>query len=323
MTPPTTRRIAILDDYQGVATTLAHWDRLAPTFAVEVFTDHLTDEDAVVERLAGVAVVVVMRERTPMTRRVIEQLTELQLIVTTGPRNASIDLEAAAKHGITVSGTSGSGHSTAELTMGMIIAVTRHFAVEHDAVRAGRWQHRLGPGLAGRTLGVIGLGRLGSEVARLANAFKMDVIAWSRNLDATRAAEHGAVAVGKDELFARSDVVTIHVPLSDATRGLVGPDHLRSMHPGSFLVNTSRGPIVDQAALIAALTDGHLAGAGLDVYDEEPLPPGHPLRSAPNTLLLPHIGYVTSDNYARWYPEIVEDIIAWDEGRPIRVIDTP
>jgi phosphoglycerate dehydrogenase-like enzyme len=316
----TARRIAVLDDFQGVAEELADWDRLRPEFDVELHRDHVSGENAVVQRLQGCSVVVVMRERTPLTRGVIERLSDLRLVVTTGARNAAIDLAACRERGITVCGTSGSGQSTAELTIGMIIAVTRHVAAEHDAVRSGRWQHTLGPGLSGHTLGVIGLGRLGAEVARLAQAFGMQVLGWSRSLDAARAGKHGVESVGKEELFARSDMVTVHVPLSHETRGLVGADEVRSMRRGSFLVNTSRGPIVDQAALIAALADGHLAGAGLDVYDEEPLPLRHPLRSAPNLLLLPHLGYVTRDNYARWYPEIVEDIVAWSAGAPIRVV---
>lgn len=315
-------KVAILDDYQSVAGELADWSRLGPNFEMVVHNDHVAAEADLVQRLRGCAVVAVMRERTPLRRAVLEQLPDLHLIVTTGARNASIDLDACREHGITVSGTSGSGESTAELTMGMIIAVTRHFATEHEAVRTGGWQHTLGIGLAGHTLGVVGLGRLGGQVARLAGAFGMEVLAWSRNLDAATAARHGATAVARDELFARSDVVTIHVPLSDGTRGLVGHRELDLMRRGTFLVNTSRGPIVDQDALLAALHSGQLAGAGLDVYDEEPLPSDHPLRAVPHALLLPHLGYVTRENYRRWYAEILEDIQAWAAGAPIRVIVT-
>jgi phosphoglycerate dehydrogenase-like enzyme len=207
-----------------------------------------------------------------------------------------------------------------ELTLGMIIALLRNFAAEDAAVRAGRWQHTVGVGLAGRTLGVLGLGRLGTPVARLAQAFGMDVIAWSPNLTSERAAEHGVRAVSKEQLFAQSDVVTIHMPLSERSRGLVGVDELALMRPTAYLVNTSRGPIVDERALVDALTEQRIAGAGLDVYDIEPLPADHALRKLANTLLLPHIGYVTNDAYSVFYADAVADILAWAEGTPIRVL---
>ena len=261
-----------------------------------------------------------MRERTRFPAAVLEQLPALRLLVTTGMVNASIDLDAAARAGVTVCGTGGSGNAMPELTIGMMIALTRNFAQEDAAVRAGGWQHTIGPGLSGATLGVVGLGRLGVPVAKLAQAFDMDVIAWSPNLTAERAAPHGVRAVDKGELFSTADVITIHMPLSAASRGLIGAADLALMKPSAYLINTSRGPIVDEAALIDALAAGRIAGAGLDVYDVEPLPRDHPLRSLPNTLLLPHIGYVTSDNYRTFYRHAVEDILAFTAGAPIRVL---
>jgi phosphoglycerate dehydrogenase-like enzyme len=235
--------------------------------------------------------------------------------------NAAIDMAAASARGITVCGTGAAGNAMPELTIGMIIALLRHFAAEDAAVRAGGWQHTIGVGLAGRTLGVVGLGRLGVPVARLAQAFAMDVIAWSPNLTAERAAAVGARAVSKEELFASADVVTIHMPLSERSRGIVGAAELALMKPSAYLVNTSRGPIVEEAALLDALAAGRIAGAGLDVYDTEPLPREHPLRSMPNTLLLPHIGYVTGDAYEVFYTHAVEDVLAWADGAPVRVLN--
>jgi phosphoglycerate dehydrogenase-like enzyme len=261
-----------------------------------------------------------MRERTAFPAAVFEQLPALRLLVTTGMSNAAIDLDAAKRAGVVVSGTGGGGNAVPEITLGMIIALTRHFAEEDAAVRAGGWQHTIGPGLAGKTLGVVGLGRLGIPVARLAQAFGMSVVAWSPHLTAERAAEHDVRAVSRDELFDQSDIVTIHMPLSGRSRGLITLDDLRRLGPDSYLVNTSRGPIVDEGALIRSLADGTIAGAALDVYDTEPLPTDHPLRSSRNTLLLPHIGYVTSDNYAVYFTEVVEDIRAYLDGEPIRTL---
>ncbi|MCU1504375.1 MAG: Phosphoglycerate dehydrogenase, partial [Ilumatobacteraceae bacterium] len=241
-------------------------------------------------------------------------------LVTTGMANAAIDLGAAARLGITVSGAPGSGNAMPELTIGMMIALTRNFAQEDAAVRAGGWQHTIGPGLSGSTLGVVGLGRLGTPVAALAQAFGMTVIAWSPNLTQARADPHGVRAVDKRELFSTSDVITIHMPLSAASRGLIGAEDLDMMKPSAYLINTSRGPIVDETALIEVLRGRRIAGAGLDVYDIEPLPVDHALRALPNTLLLPHIGYVTLDGYRTFYRHIVEDIVAWSQGAPIRVL---
>lgn len=312
--------VTILDDYQSVALSSADWSEVQDRFDVEVLTEHIADVDELAARLARSQVVVAMRERTPFPASTLARLPQLRLLVTTGMANASIDLAAAAATGVTVCGTGTAGNAMPELTIGMIIALLRNFAAEDAAVRAGRWQHTIGVGLAGRTLGVLGLGRLGTPVARLAQALDMDVIAWSPNLTAERAAEHGVRAVTKQQLFAQSDVVTIHMPLSERSRGLVGAAELALMRPTAYLINTSRGPIVDERALVDALTERRIAGAGLDVYDVEPLPVDHVLRTLPNTLLLPHIGYVIAENYAVLYAEAVADILAWADGTPIRVL---
>ena len=310
--------VTILDDYQGIALTSADWTPVRDRFTVEVITEHVADEDDLVRRLRGSRVIVAMRERTAFPARLLARLPELRLLVTTGVRNAAIDVAAARGQGVTVCGTGGTASAMPEITIGMMIALMHNFAQEDAAVRAGGWQHTIGPGLAGHTLGIVGLGRLGVPVARLAQAFDMAVIAWSPHLTPERAAPHGVRAVDKRTLFAESDVVTIHMPLSDASRGLVGAEDLALMRPTAYLINTSRGPIVDEAALLAALREHRIAGAGLDVYDVEPLPADHPLRSLHNTLLLPHIGYVTTDNYRTWFAQVVEDVLAWADGSPIR-----
>ena len=292
---------------------------LVPQREQRVLSEHITDQSELTQRLHGSEVVVAMRERTPFPAEVIFALPELRLLVTTGQGNAAIDVRAAREQGVTVCGTTGSGSAVPELTIGMIIALTRNFVQEDAAVRNGGWQHTIGPGLNGQTLGVIGLGRLGIPVATLAQAFGMSVTAWSPNLTQERAGAHGARAVTKEQLFIESDIVTIHMPLSDASRGLVGPAEFALMKPTAYLINTSRGPIVDEAALLDALQHDRIAGAGLDVYDSEPLPAHHPLRSLPNTLLLPHIGYVTTNGYRHWFGE-VEDIVAYSNGAPVRVI---
>jgi phosphoglycerate dehydrogenase-like enzyme len=312
--------VTVLDDYQRIALASADWSAVLDRYPVQVLNEHISDEDALVQHLAGSEVVVVMRERTPITASLLSRLPELRLVVTTGMKNAAIDLDAARTQGVTVCGTTGSGNPVPELTMGLIIALTRNFVGEDAAVRAGGWQHTIGPGLAGMTLGVVGLGRIGVPVATLAQAFGMSVIAWSPHLTAERAQPHGVEAVRKRDLFVRSDVVTIHMPLSDRSRGLIQADDLAAMGPTAYLINTSRGPIVDEAALIDALRERRIAGAGLDVYDVEPLPADHPLRSLENTLLLPHLGYVTTDNYRTWFGQVVEDILAWSAGTPIRTL---
>jgi phosphoglycerate dehydrogenase-like enzyme len=309
-------RIAILDDYQGVALSLADWSG----FEVEAFRDHLAGEDAVAERLADFDVVVAMRERTPFPRTLLERLPRLRLLVTTGMRNASIDLAAAREHGIVVSGTGGSGTTTAELTWGLVLAVTRGIPAEVAAVRSGGWQVGLGAGLHGGTLGILGLGRIGGQVARFGNAFGMRVIAWSENLTAERARECGAKLVARQTLLAEADVLTIHLVLGDRSRGLVGAPELAQMKPTAFLVNTSRGPIVQETALVEALEAGTIAGAAIDVFDEEPLPAEHPLRRLPNVVATPHIGYVTAGSYRIFYGEAAEDVRAFLAGQPVRIV---
>jgi phosphoglycerate dehydrogenase-like enzyme len=313
-------KLTVLDDYQHAALASADWTPVQQRFDVEVLNEHIADEDELVHRLADSEVVVAMRERTSFPARVLEQLPALRLLVTTGMANAAIDVEAARAQGVTVSGTSAATRAVPEITFGMMIALTRNFVTEDAAVRAGGWQHTVGRGLAGATLGIVGLGRLGIPVAELARAFQMDVTAWSPNLTAERAAEHDVRAVDKKTLFAESDIITIHMPLSERSRGLVGAAELAQMKPTAYLINTSRGPIVDENALVAALRERQIAGAGLDVYDVEPLPTDHPLRSLPNTLLLPHIGYVVADVYRTWFAQVVEDVLAWSDGAPVRVL---
>lgn len=313
--------VTILDDYQRVALDCADWTPVTSRFDVDVITEHIADRDTLISRLQSSEVIVAMRERTPFPADVLGALPKLRLLVTTGTKNAAVNIAAAAELGITVCGTTGTGNAVPELTMGMIIAIMRNFVAEDAAVRSGGWQHTIGPGLAGATLGIVGLGRLGLPVAKLAQAFDMNVIAWSPNLTAERAAPHGVRAVGKQQLFAESDVITIHMPLSERSRGLIGAAELAAMQPTAYLVNTSRGPIVEEAALLDALRGQRIAGAALDVYDVEPLPVDHPLRSLPNTLLLPHIGYVTTDGYRGWFGQVVEDIVAWADGAPVRVLE--
>ncbi|MGY1718627.1 D-2-hydroxyacid dehydrogenase family protein [Blastococcus sp. SYSU DS0552] len=314
-------RIAVLDDYQSVAAEFCDWSRLPEPAEVVTFADAVADPDALVARLRGVDVVVVMRERTRFGRDVLERLPDLRLLVTTGMRNKSIDVAAAAELGITVCGTAASGTATAELTWALILATVRHVPQEDAAMRAGGWQTTIGTDLHGARLGVIGLGRIGAQVARIGAAFGMDVVAWSQNLTEERATEVGARLVGKDELFATADVVTVHLLLSKRTRGLIGADDLALMKHTAVLVNTSRGPIVDEAALVDVLRRGAIAGAGLDVYDAEPLPREHPLRELRRAVLTPHLGYVTRGTYEVFYGEAVEDVAAWMAGRPIRVVE--
>ncbi len=312
-------RIAVLDDYQQVAHCCADWPSI-PDAETVFFSDHLIEEDALVGRLADFDVLVVMRERTPLSRAVLSRLPRIRLIVTTATRNASIDVPAASDLGIVVCGTRHVQPATAELTWGLIIGLLRRIPAEDRLIREGGWQGHVGGDLSGSTLGVLGLGRLGSRVARVGLAFEMDVIAWSENLTDERAAAAGAVRVGKDELFRRADVLTIHTLLSGRTRGLVGAGELALMKPTSVIVNTSRGPIIDEAALLDALRAGRIAGAALDVFDREPLPPDHELRRLRNTVLTPHLGYVTQNSYATYYQDAVEDIRAFLDGAPRRIV---
>lgn len=313
-------RVAVLDDYQRIAASMAAWSCI-PEGDVEFFYDYLPDEDTRVQRLQPFDVIVAMRERTPFTRGLIDRLPNLKLLITTGMGNASFDMAALKQRGIVVCGTGGQRTATAELAWGLILALVRNIAYEDAAMRAGGWQTTIGPSLDKRVLGVIGLGRLGSQVAGVGRAFGMEVIAWSRNLTPERAAEHGVRLVTKDQLLAQSDVVSIHVGLSDSSRGLIGARELALMRPDAYLVNTSRGPIVDEAALIDALESKRIAGAALDVYDIEPLPADHRLRRTPNTVLTPHLGYVTTDSYRIFYGDALENILAFLNGAPTRVIE--
>jgi phosphoglycerate dehydrogenase-like enzyme len=311
-------RIAVLDDYQLVGSRFADWDSLRGN--VQFHSEHLAEPAALAAALAGVDVVVAMRERTPFTAEVLDLLPDLRLLVTTGRANAAIDLAAARARGVVVCGTDSPSSATPELTWALILAVARHVPQEDARLRAGGWQHTIGTDLAGRRLGVVGLGRLGTRVAAVGRAFGMDVVAWSTNLDPAAAAAADVRAVGKEELFATSDVVTVHYKLSARSAGIVGRDDLARMKPTAFLINTSRGPLVDTEALLEALHAGRIGGAGLDVYDVEPLPVDHPLRSAPRTVLTPHLGYVTEDTYTTFFTQAVEDIAAWAAGSPVRVL---
>jgi phosphoglycerate dehydrogenase-like enzyme len=311
-------RCVVLDDYQNVARACADWS--AVDVEVVSITEHVSDEGALADQVAGAEILVAMRERTRFTPSLFARLADLRLLVTTGMGNAAIDLPAAAHHGVTVCGTSGIVTPTSEMTWALIHALTRNVVADDNTMRAGGWQTRIGVGLNGLTLGLLGLGRLGALVARVGLAFGMDVVAWSQNLTAERASSVGVRLVSKSELLTSSDVVSIHLVLGERTRGLIGASELAAMKPTAFLINTSRGPIVDHDALVAALHNGTIAGAGLDVFDVEPLPVDDPLRVLPNTVLTPHTGYVVEQCYEIFYREIVEDIAAWQAGSPIRVI---
>jgi phosphoglycerate dehydrogenase-like enzyme len=312
-------RIAILDDYQGVATQLADWTGLPGE--VTVFTEPFPGPDEVVAALAGFDVLVAMRERTRFPAEVLERLPDLRLLVTTGPANAAIDLDAARRLGVTVSATGYDSSPTAELTWALILAAARDLPAEAERVRTGRWQESVGIGLHGKILGLVGLGRLGSRVARIGQAFGMQTIAWSANLTPEKAAEHDVRAVGKHELFATADVVSIHLVLSERTRGIVAAAELAAMKPTALLVNTSRGPIIDTPALLATLRKRRITGAAIDVYDTEPLPIDDPLRTTPGLLATPHIGYVTRDEYELQFTDIFDQIVAYAAGDPINVVN--
>jgi phosphoglycerate dehydrogenase-like enzyme len=304
-------RIAILDDYQNVALEMADWSPLAGRAAITVFNDHLSKVDEIVERLLPFDVVCVMRERTPLPRAVIERLPRLKLIASTGSRNAVIDLEAAAERGIVVAHTGYDKHATVEMTWALILASVRQISSETANLRDGGWQRTLGDVLHGKVLGVLGLGNIGSEVARIGRAFGMNLIAWSQNLTADKAQACGARLVSKEELFRTADIVTIHLVLGPRTKGLVAAAELKAMKPTARLINTSRGPIVDEAALIEVLRERRIVGAALDVFDIEPLPADHPFRSLDNVLSTPHIGYVTRDLYQTFYGDTVKNITRW------------
>jgi D-3-phosphoglycerate dehydrogenase len=314
-------RAAILDDYQNVALKLADWSPISKDVEVRVFNAPLGNDDAVIKALQGFAIVNMMRERTPFLRKVIEGLPDLKLLITTGARNASIDLKACAERGITVCGTGGVGSPTTGIAIGLMLELTRRIGFENTRMKANEaWQVTMGQDLEGLTLGVLGLGKLGQRVTNVAKAFGMKVIAWSQNLTPEKSKEGGAEYVSKDDLFAKADIVSLHVVLSDRTRGIVGAKELGLMKKTAYLVNTSRGPLVDEKALIAALATKSIGGAGLDVFDVEPLPRDHVFRKMDNVVLTPHLGYVSQQNYAKMYPDIVEDIRAWLDGKPVRVI---
>lgn len=309
-------RIAVLDDYQHVALTSADWTILDARADVTVFHDHVDDRAALVARLAPFDAICVMRERTPMTRELIAALPRLKLIASTGKANASIDLDAAKEHGVEVAHTGYSSAPTIEFAWAAILGLARNIADEAASVRHGGWQTGLGTGLHGKTLGILGLGSIGSKVARIGQVFGMQTIAWSQNLTDEAASALGVRRVTKDELLAQSDFLTIHTRLSDRTRGLIGEDELARMKPTARLVNSSRGPIVDEAALVDALVNGRLAGAAVDVFDTEPLPADHPFRHLPNVLATPHIGYVTEDMYRTFHGDTVANIVDWLDRRP-------
>lgn len=314
-------RCAVLDDYQNVALTMADWARVTGDADVTVFNDRLGDEAAVARALQGFGIVCLMRERTPFPRSLIEKLPDLKLIVTTGLKNAAIDIAAVKDRGILVCGTEGAKHPTAELAIGLMIDLARHISEENARMKAGEaWQATVGADLFGHTLGLIGLGNLGQRVAKVAKAFGMNVIAWSQNLTPERCAEHGVTYATKADLFQQSDFISIHMVLSDRSRGLVSATDLGMMKPTAYIINTSRGPIIDEAALIAALQKKTIAGAGLDVFDTEPLPRDHALRKLSNVVITPHLGYVTRDGYRAFYGGTVEAIRAFLDGKPIRVI---
>jgi phosphoglycerate dehydrogenase-like enzyme len=304
-------KIAILDDYQNVAAQCADWSQLGASAELTFFNDHLSDVDALVSRLEPFDIVCVMRERTPLTADVIGRLPALKLIASTGPRNASIDVNAARARGIVIVNTGYNSYPTIELTWSLILASARHIVTEAQGMRAGMWQKTLGLGLHGKTLGILGLGRVGAGVARVGLAFGMNVIAWSQNLTSDKASENGVTLATKEELFRTSDIVSVHVILSGRTRGLVGRSELDLMKSSALLVNTSRGPIVDESALIEALQAKRIGGAAVDVFDQEPLPPEHPFRSLPNVLATPHVGYVADDLYRTFYQDTVSNIVSW------------
>jgi phosphoglycerate dehydrogenase-like enzyme len=313
-------KAAVLDDYQDAARRFGRWQELRPEVELTVFRDHLHDEQALVERLRPFDIVCLMRERTAMPARVLDALPRLKLVVTTAYWNAVLDIEHAVARGITVCGTGSAQSGTPELTWLLMLALARRFEQERDSLRSGGWQTQVGTDLRRRTLGLLGLGQIGSRVAEVAQAFGMQVLAWSQNLTPERAQACGATYVDKQTLLAQSDFVSVHLKLSQRTRHIIGAAELRAMRPTAFLINTSRGPLVDEAALIEALRGRRIAGAGLDAFDVEPLAADHPFRTLPNVIATPHIGYVTEATYALFYEQIVDNIRAWLDGRPVRVL---
>jgi len=316
-------RAAILDDYQNVAMAFADWSRIAKDVEIKVFNKPFGSQDEAIKALQGFAVVVGMRERTPFPRKVVEALPDLKLLITTGARNNSFDIKACAERGVTVCGTGAAGSPTTGIAFGLMLELTRRIGFENARLKAGApWQTTIGRDLEGLTLGILGLGKLGQRSAAVGKAFGMKTIAWSQNLTEEKAKAAGADYVSKDDLFRNADFVTIHLVLSDRSRGLVGAKELGLMKKSAYLINTSRGPIVDEKALIAVLQSKSIAGAGLDVFDIEPLPLDHPFRKMDNVVITPHLGYVSEQNYRKYFPDIVEDIRAWLDGKPVRVIES-
>ncbi len=314
-------RCAVLDDYQNVALKSADWSPVKNDLDIRVFNQPLGGDDAVIAALKGFAIVCAMRERTRFSRRIIEALPDLKLLITTGMRNAAIDIKSAADRGVTVCGTGNVGNPTVGIAVGLMLELTRRIGFENARMKAGEpWQITLGSDLDGKTLGVVGLGRLGARVAAVGRALGMRVIAWSQNLAPERAREAGAEAVSKEDLFRQADIVTVHLVLSERSRGLIGSREFGLMKPTAYIVNTARGPIIEEPALLAALRERRIAGAGLDVFDSEPLPIDHPLRRLDNVVLTPHLGYASVENYAVYFRDTVEDIRAFLDGNPIRVI---
>ncbi len=317
-----TLRCAILDDYQNVVLSIADWSKVKGELDIKVFNQHLGAQDNVVKALQDFEVIVAMRERTPFPRAVIEKLPNLKLLITTGMRNLSIDVAAAKEKGVTVCGTGSFGSPTSGIAIGLMLELTRRIGYENARMHAGEtWQSTIGPELEGLTLGTLGLGKLGTRTAQIAKAFGMNVIAWSQNLTAEKAAAAGVGYVTKEDLFRQSDIVTINVILSQRSRGLVGAAEFALMKPSAYIINTSRGPIIDEAAMLSALRDKKIAGAGLDVFDVEPLPLDHPLRKMDNVVLTPHLGYVATQNYQAYFKGVVEDIRAFLDGKPVRVME--
>ena len=316
-------RAAILDDYQNVAMAFADWSPIAKDVEIKVFNKPFGSQDEAIKALQGFAVVVGMRERTPFPRKVVEALPDLKLLITTGARNNSFDIKACAERGVTVCGTGAAGSPTTGIAFGLMLELTRRIGFENARLKAGvPWQTTIGRDLEGLTLGILGLGKLGQRSAAVGKAFGMKTITWSQNLTEEKAKAAGADYVSKDDLFRNADFVTIHLVLSDRSRGLVGAKELGLMKKSAYLINTSRGPIVDEKALIAVLQSKSIAGAGLDVFDIEPLPLDHPFRKMDNVVITPHLGYVSEQNYRKYFPDIVEDIRAWLDGKPVRVIES-
>ena len=313
-------KVAILDDYQGIAEQLVDWSTFKDSCEIKVFNQPFENEDNAIENLKNFEALLIMRERTPMTKKLMDGCPKLRFIATSGMRNLGIDLEYAKSKGIIVSGSEGNKNPTAELTWALILGLARNIKQESENMYQGYWQTTIGFELKGKTLGIMGLGNLGSMVAKVGKAFGMEVIAWSENLKIAEAEKHRVMAVTKEELFEKSDFLTIHYLLSDRSKNLVKYEDISKMKKTAFIINTSRGPIINEDDLIKALQDEIIAGAGLDVYALEPLPENHKLRFLPNVLLTPHIGYVTLDNYAKWYNQMAEDLQAFLDEKPIRVL---